>query len=156
VAREYFGIDPAKSRMVPAMLSLENVGDEIVRLDLEDSYLALESGEQWHVLSLDEAIDRALRSDAEVIGWTLAFGLVGAAVSMDHSTSTNRTLEQDYHAKYFRPVVINAGQSGRGVVFFERPAPAGRKISSMVVQATRLNTGQSIDIGIPLQGIAAD
>ena len=127
-ARNYFGINPAASHMMPAMLSLENVGDEIVRLDLEESYLVMRADEQWHVLALDEAIDRALRSDAEVIGWALAFGTVGAIISMDNVTTTNRTLEQDYHAKHFRPVVINGGQSGHGVVFFERPVRVGRRV----------------------------
>ena len=142
--------------MLPALLVVENLADEVLKVDIEGSYLVLASGDQWRALALDETIDRALRSDAEVMGWGLAFGMVGMFVSMDNVTTVNRTLEQDYHAKYFRPAIINAGQSGGGMVFFERPVPERIDVDAVIIRVDRLNTGQAVELTASLDGVHVD
>jgi hypothetical protein len=155
-ARKFFGIDPQESQMAPAMLRVKNLGDKVLKVDLEKGCVVTESGDEWRLLLVDEAIERARRSDAEVLGWYFAFGVVGMMASMDHVTTVNRTLEQDYHARYFQPAVINPGTSGGGVVFFDHPVLNEPQITSAVVRVTVLDTEQSMSVTIPLSESKAD
>jgi hypothetical protein len=145
-AQPYLGIDPAQSKTMPVLLRVVNNGDEPVKVELQDSCLLVGEDEQWRTLSLPEAIDRALRSDAAVVGWGIGFGLIGWMVAADGAAGTNRTLEQDYHAKYFKPTLINAGASGQGVVFFDVPRKGKCHIAAAVVRVRRLNADTYSDI----------
>jgi hypothetical protein len=145
-AQPYLGIDPAESKIMPVLLRVVNSGAAPVKVELQDSYLAVGQDAQWRTLSLPEAIDRALRSDIGVVGWGIGFGLVGWAIAADSAASTNRTLEQDYQAKYFKPTLINGGASGEGAVFFDVPQKGKCHIGAAVVRVRQLNADTCSDI----------
>lgn len=149
-AKPYLGIDPATSRIMPAVLKVTNTGNEPIRVDLQDSSLRIGDNERWATLSLTEAIDRALRSDAHVVGWTIALGLPAWLISADQAAATNQTLEQDYHAKYFKPTLINAGGTGQGVVFFDVPRKSECRISAAMIRLRKLDTDQPVDVSVPI------
>jgi hypothetical protein len=145
-AKPCLGIDPAQGKIMPALLRVVNTGDLPVKVELQDSCLLVGQDERWRTLSLPEAIDRALRSDAAVVGWGIGFGLIGWMVAADGAAGANRTLEQDYHAKYFKPTLINGGASGQGAVFFDVPRKGKCHIGAAIVRVRRVNTDTYRDI----------
>lgn len=155
-ARRYLGIDPAKSRIMPALVTVMNASNEPVKVELSDSYLSAGTNKHWRTLTLKEAIDRALRSDAEVVVWSIAFGMPAWLIAADNAAATNRTLEEDYHAKYFKPTLINAGSNGQEIVFFDLPQGEKRRASAAVIRVRGLNTGKYSDVSLDVQEYALD
>jgi len=134
LAKNYVGIDPFKSSMIPVFMKINNYGNDLVKVDVSGSSLLTDAGELFQPLTIDEAIEKARRSDAEVIGWTIAFGLTGALVSGGTTASANKSLEEDYHNKSFKPTLINTKSSGEGLVFFSVPAEKQEFISAAIIQ----------------------
>jgi hypothetical protein len=150
ISRRLVGITPANARMVPGLLEVSNDSNEVVRVDLAGARLLQESGKDLPSVALDEAIHRALRSDAEVMAWGLGFGVLPMLVAADNSARTNRTLEEDYHAKSFKPTLINPKGKGQGVVFFDYPRGRAPKIHRVVIPVARLTTKDSVEVKIEL------
>jgi hypothetical protein len=150
MAKSYLGIDPAKSKMMPALVKVVNTSSSPIKMDLENSYLAVDPNEHWCTLALGEAIHRGLRSDAEVVGWMLAFGVPAWYAAAGHAANVNRTLEEDYHEKHFKPMLINGGASGQGVVFFDVPENDARHVSAAVIRIQRLSDNACKDVRLAL------
>jgi len=134
LAKRYVGIDPAESSMIPVFMRIANSGNRLIKLDASGSSLLTAAGEPFQSLTIDEAIEKAMRSDAEVVGWGIAFGTVGAIVSASNTASTNKSLEEDYHKKSFKPNLINTESSGEGLVFFHVPPEKQEFINAAVIQ----------------------
>lgn len=134
LARNYVGIDPFKSSMIPVFMKIDNYGNDIIKVDLSGSLLLTETAESFQSLPIDEAIEKARRSDAQVVGWTIAFGLVGAFVSGDRIASTNKSLEEDYHNKSFKPTLIKGKSSGEGLIFFYVQSEKQESINTVIIQ----------------------
>jgi len=150
-AGAYLGINPVRSKIMPIILRVVNTSDGPVRVELQDSFLQIGTDERWRTLSLTEAIDRALRSDAHVVGWTIAFGMPAWLIAADQATATNQTLEQDYHTKYFKPTLINVGGTGQGVVFFDVPQKRETRVSSATIRLRKLNGDQPIEVRLAIE-----
>jgi len=120
-AMQYLGISPRKVGMLPVMLVVENPSQELVKLDLASTYLETTSDQKWFPIPVSEATSRALAAGARTVD-TLAL-MVGLAYlpAADAQGRKTHSLEADYHAKSFKPTLINAGATGSGVVFFEFP-----------------------------------
>jgi hypothetical protein len=157
VAMNYVGIDPQKSNMLPTFIKISNCGNKVIKVDLARSHLVTELGEELRSLSVEESIDRAKRSDAAVVAWTLGLATIsyvaaGGAmiVAGNATTSVNRTLEEDYHNKYFKPTLINAGGCAQGIVFFGFPAKKQTKIILAVIQIKNIDTNEEKKVYINL------
>lgn len=145
-AKSYLGIDPARSRIMPALVRVVNAGNEPVKVELPDSYLVIDPNERWETLTLSQAIHRGLRSDAEVVGWMIVFGMPAWYAAAGNAATVNRTLEEDYHAKHFKPTLINAGGAGQGIVFFDVEQTRACHVSGAVIRIRRLTTDACSDI----------
>ena len=150
IAKKYLGLDPLKSNMLPVFMRVHNSGNQIVKIDISLSFLLTTSGESYPALALEQSIDRAMRSHGEVVAWTIGFGLIGALASGSQVASANRTLEEDYLAKRFKPTLINAEGSAQGIVFFDIPAEEQGNISSAVIHVLNLTTNDAKHISINL------
>lgn len=143
----YLGLDSASSNMVPVLLSVENHGSDPLKVDLSRTFLSSTVGENFKSLTLEESCDRARREGAApVLGASVLFGLVGATMSGAQIASTNRSLEEDYYQKYFRPTLIDTGSSGRGVLFFDVPAGKHQGIRSLIVTLVNLGTSKTTQV----------
>lgn len=151
-AKPYLGINPASAGMVPVGFRVINNGASPVKVDLSRSYLASKSDERSPCLSLDEACSRARRSDAEVIGWGVAFGVVAMLASANNVSEVNRTLENDYQQKEFKPTLINTGATGEGVLFFDVPKERQPHIRSAVLTYLDIGSNESREIRIDFSG----
>ncbi len=150
VAKNYVGINPKKSNMLPVFMKILNNGNDVIKIDLQRSFLLAKSGENYQSLTLEESIKRAERSDAEVVGWTIGFGLVGALISGDKAASANKSLEEDYHNKFFKPTLINNKSSAQGILFFDVPKEKQPDINSVLIQALNINTNEVKKISLKL------
>ena len=79
---------------------------------------------------------------------TLGFSVLPMLVAADNSARTNRTLEDDYQAKFFKPTLINPGGRGQGLVFFDYPKDKSSPVSFGVIPISRLATEDSIEIKV--------
>lgn len=134
IAKSYVGIDPTQSSMIPVFMKIANSSNHLVKVDISGSSLLTDAGEPFQSIPIDEAIEKARRSDAEVVGWTIAFGLMGGLVSGGNTASINKSLEEDYHQKSFKPSLINTKSSGEGLVFFYVLAEKQALINAAIIQ----------------------
>jgi hypothetical protein len=148
LARNYVGIDPVRSSMVPVFMKIINAGNDIVKVDIPGTSLLTDAGESFHSLTIDQAIEKAMRSDAEVVGWTMAFGITGALASGSKAASANKSLEEDYHNKSFKPTLLNTKSSGEGLVFFHVPAEKQALINAIAIQLFNLQSNEPKKITI--------
>jgi hypothetical protein len=151
VAKSYVGIDPVKSEMMPVLLRVRNTNDHPIRVDLTRSLLLSGSGEAFSSLSTDQSIEKARISDAEVVGWTVGFGLIGALISGSRTAAANRSLDEDYQRKSFKPAVIMSKGIGEGLVFFGVPADKQESVSSIVLHTSDLDRKEFKSIALPLE-----
>lgn len=148
---KYLGLDSASSNMVPLLLSVVNQGSDPLKVDLSRTFLASTAGENFKSLTLEESCDRARSEGAvPILGATVLFGALGATASGAQVASTNRSLEEDYFQKYFRPTLIGAGSSGRGVLFFDVPADRRQRMLSLVVTLVDLGMGKTTQVRLDL------
>jgi hypothetical protein len=150
-AKSYLGINPAKSKIMPALVKVVNTCNEPVKVDMDGSYLVIDPNERWNTLALSEAIHRGLRSDAEVVGWMIALGMPAWYAAASNSANVNRTLEEDYYAKHFKPTLINAGGVGQGIVFFDVREQDECHVSAAVIRIHKLAGDTRTDIRLPVE-----
>ncbi len=143
LAKNYVGIDPFKSSMIPVFLKVNNYGSDLIKVDIPDSSLSSDGGESFSSLTIEQAVEIARRSDAEVVGWYIAFGVMGALVSGSNTASVNKSLEEDYHSKSFKPTLINTKSSAEGLIFFSVPADKQKLLHSVTIQLLDLTSHKS-------------
>ncbi len=149
--RNYLGIDPASTGMVPLLLKVQNNGNDPVKIDLTHCFLTTsQEGETFNALALNDACERARRGDASVIGAAIAFGAIGAVISGTQTAQANRTLDQDYYDKCFKPTMINAGAKGEGVIFFDAPKEKQDLLRSLIMTTIDVNTMERKETQIEL------
>ncbi len=129
-------------------MKIANWGNDPIKVDFSASSLVSDTGESFRHLSIDEAIEIARRGDAEVVGWTIAFGLIGALASGSNTASTNKSLEEDYHNKSFKPTLINTKSSGEGLVFFYVPADKLERVNTALIQLMNVTSQEQINVVI--------
>jgi hypothetical protein len=140
-SRNYLGVDPSSTGMVPVFVKVQNNGDHPIKVDCAKCFLtASAGGETFRALTVNEACERARRSDAHVIAATFAFGMMGAIISGTHVAEVNRTLEQDYYDKSFKPTLLNSGAEGQGVIFFDALGEKQALLRSLVVTTIDVDT----------------
>jgi hypothetical protein len=149
-AKAFVGIEPEESDMVPVFIKFQNKGNDPIKLDLSQTFLNSKSGENFQSLSIEASIDRARRSDAEVVAWTVGFGLIGAIASGSNTATVNRSLEEDYHAKYFKPTLINGNCAAEGLLFFNVPRDKQSEIKNASLSVLNLNSNNKASISVDL------
>ncbi|NLF44201.1 MAG: hypothetical protein GX587_16030, partial [Bacteroidales bacterium] len=147
LCKKYLGIKPSSAKMIPSLLKIENNSSKILKVNLEKSSLNV-SDEQCSSLELEDAFDRAKRSGAEVIAWQIGFGLIGASIAANNVTSANRSLEEDFHSKYFKPTLLNSGKTAQGVIFNQYPSGKAIRNCSFNLNISDLSSQKEINISI--------
>ena len=147
----YLGLDPALAGMVPVLLRIQNNGNNPVKVDLANCFVCTDAREEtFKTLTPSEACDRARRNDAHVIAVGIAFGPAGALISGAQAAEVNRTLEQDYHDKSFKPTLISSGFEGQGIIFFDVPKERQLSLNSLIVSTIDANTMEQREVIIDL------
>jgi len=154
VAVRFLGINPSRVGMLPAMLRIDNRSGKPLKVDLASSYLKTASDERWSTIGLSDATSRALAGDAKTVD-ALALGVVPCSgfvylSAADAYGKKCRTLEEDYHAKSFKPTLINDGESGRGIVFFEFPQGTQSIPGSLLLRFSSPAVGRDGEVRVEL------
>ena len=118
---KYLGIKPSSAHMIPSLLRIENNSSKILKVNLNKCSFSI-AGKACLPLEPEDAFDRAKRSGAEVVVWQLGFGIIGASMAANNVTSANRSLEEDFHSRYFKPTLINSGKTAQGIIFNQYPS----------------------------------
>jgi len=119
LAKTNVGVTPSASGMLSVFVRVENGAENPVKVDLANSFLLI-NGEKYPSLAAESAVERAQRGDAvPVAGMTVLFGLIGGIATGSVIATGNRTIEEHYQEKSFKPTLINTKSCGSGLVFFE-------------------------------------
>jgi len=143
----FLGIKPARTGLAPSLLKIENNGPGILKVNLDKCVLEV-GGDQCAPLAIDEVLARARRGGAEVVALQLGFGIGGMLAGANNVTSTNRSLEEDYHAKYFKPTLISPGKTAQGAVFNRFPDKTNFHNCVYHLNMTDLSSQEEITLSI--------
>ena len=150
VAKAAFGISPRSTGMLPVVVRIENRGESPVRFELERTTITGPDGVRYRALAIDAAIERARAGSGSAIASAIAFGMVGLMVSASSTEKANRTMEVDYLEKRFKPLIVNPGCRGEGVVFFEVPAKRQAAVVTLSSITRSLSDDKEVETAIPL------
>ncbi len=141
-SQKYLGIDPSSAGVIPIFLSIRNNTDSPLKVEVGKCFTATDSrGGIFNALTIGEASERARRSDVVPVVWSsMIFGVAGMIIAGNQVAEVNRTIDQDYHEKSFKPTLINSGFEGKGIIFFDVPKEEQTSITSLVLTTTNLNT----------------
>lgn len=146
----YFGVD-SSADMLPVLVRIRNDTGNPLKVNLSSSYLITSSGARCRLLSLEESFGRARRGEGSVEAAAVAFGVTGVLVSGSQTAKANRSLEQDYHEKYFKPTLINTGGQGEGVLFFDVAGIEDVHVGSLTITLLDVSTNETRELRIELQ-----
>lgn len=149
LCKKHLGIKPSRAQMIPSLLKIENNSTKIIKVNIEKCTLNI-SDEKCSPLELEDAINRARRSGAEVVAWQVGFGLIGWSIAANNVTSTNRSLEEDYHSKYFKPTLINSGKTAQGIIFNQLPSVKSYRNGNFNLNITDLSSQNTINMNISI------
>ena len=118
IAKENLGISPKETGMLPVYIKVENKSPNPIKVNLSNSFISVAEG-KCPSINIEEAIARAIKSDAQVVGWTLLFGIPGMLISGSAAAEENKNIEEYYQRRSFKPTLLNSNTSGAGLVFFD-------------------------------------
>jgi hypothetical protein len=119
--KTYFDQDLLKDRILPVQVSITNNSDEEFYLSTDGIYLTDPSQNNYHVLPVDDVIEKAKKSYWRTAGWGVAFGLLGAVPSLINVSSTNKKIKADYESRVLKSGKMPHGAVTEGLVFFAVP-----------------------------------
>ncbi len=142
-SQRFFGFEVSRVRLLPAVLACKSAAPAL-RVEVEDAKACGAWGRSA-VLPIDQVITQARHSMVGPAFATLAFGLVGGIAAGAPIDSANRSIEQDFRAKEFRPRVLNPGDEAFGAIFF-RLAQGSERAAAVVISTVDLASGERTEI----------
>lgn len=149
-ANPYLGIDPPRCGMLPILVKVDNHGSRLIKMDVMQSCLTTDANEVCVAMDLLDAIRIAKRSGGEAFIGLVVFGMAGWAATAPNNVSVNRTLEEDYHSKYFDPTLLKEGASGCGVLFYQYPKKKFKSIVKCSLLFVDPVTKEKTTVDVPL------
>lgn len=115
-----FGGNLAKEGVLPIQLLVENASGRRFVLRKSDVLLELDGGRQ--IAPTGASSVAATKEDsAGVIGWTIAFGIIGALAASSAEESARAARLEDYRQKELRDATLDPGSSVYSFVYFRPP-----------------------------------
>lgn len=120
--KTYFDDNLLEYGILPVQLNIANKGyNGNLMFSPTSISLTTAEGANCPQLSLDQLYDEVKKSYGRSVGWTIAFGAIGAGVSAANVATTNNKIRRDYEQKMIRKDVLPQGGEAEGFVFFSVP-----------------------------------
>jgi hypothetical protein len=144
-SRHYFGFESRE--LVPVVLACTGVAAAL-RVEVERAEACSIRG-PLPVVPVDRVIEEARKSwVGPTVVLAVLFGVAGLAPALASGAvadQENRSIEQDFHAKAFRPRVLNPGEEGFGAIFF-RIGVRTERVEAVTLSIVDLASGQRTQV----------
>ena len=118
----YFDDNLLKYSILPVQMNISNKGyDGNLLFSPSSISMTTADGATCPQLSLEQIYDEVKKSYGRTVGWTVAFGAIGAGVSAANVATTNNKIRRDYEGKMINKDVLPQGGETEGFVFFSVP-----------------------------------
>jgi hypothetical protein len=121
--KTYFDNDLLSYGILPVQVHLLNraYGKPVI-LSTDGVNLIDTSGTRLPMLSMNQLMDSAKKSQWRSAGWYVAFGIFGAIPSIVNVVQTNNKIQADYESRLLKGGNVIPGAATEGLVFFSVPA----------------------------------
>lgn len=150
-----FGADLKQAGILPLQVVVRNRSQQRLTIHKMDFVLRLPEERDYAPASASAVAER-LESYASVVGWTVAFGLVGYLLSSSQQQEANAARRADFRSKEFQDASLAPQQSAHGFLFYLITDDV-KDIGGAALTAKALDpvAGTRISVVLPLAGMAA-
>lgn len=149
-----FDADLGGEDVIPVRLLVRNDSARRLLVRPSSMTLALPDGAQIPSAGATAVAAKLDQGVGEVIGWGIAFGIIGMLAASANKDSVRAARLQDYRSKELPEVSLAKGESAHGFVFFIPPRgtnPFGE--ATLSVRFVDVAEGTSFDLRVPLTGL---
>ncbi len=149
-----FDADLGGEDVIPVRVLVRNDSGRRLLVRPSSMTLALPDGAQIPSAGATAVAAKLDQGVGEVIGWGIAFGIIGMLAASANKDSVRAARLQDYRSKELPEVSLAKGESAHGFVFFI--PPRGTKPFSGAALSVRfvdVAEGTSFDVRLPLSGL---
>jgi hypothetical protein len=149
-----FDADLAGEAVIPIRVLVRNDGAPRLLVRPSSMTLALADGTQIPSAGATAVAARLDQGVGEVIGWGIAFGVIGALAASANKDSVRTARLADYRSKELPEVSLVKGESAHGFVFFIPPKGSSAfGEATLGVRFVEVSEGTSFDVRVPLTGL---
>jgi hypothetical protein len=149
--RDIFQADLKQTGILPLQVVVRNSSEQIISVRKNDFLLRLADGNEFSPTSPDIIASR-LESSAGVIGWTLAFGLVGFLGSSTQQGEADNARRADLRNKELQDCTLSPQESAQGFLFFLVPGNVTEiQQATLSAKASLWLEGSEIRLSLPLK-----
>ncbi len=148
--KQIFDADLRQARILALEVVVNNNGPRRLTVRKSDFLLRLPAGKEYTPARAEDVATR-LESFGGVVGWTLAFGLVGLLASSVAKSKADTARRADFGGKGFQDAALFSGEAAHGFLFFLIPDDVRElRNASLVVKGTDDANAARISVEIPL------
>ncbi len=145
-----FGADLKQAGILPLQVVVRNSGTDPIRLRKGDFVLRLAEDAEYGPASAASVAAR-LESSAGVVGWTIAFGLVGYLASSTQQQEANNARRGDLRDKSLKDTLLDSQESTQGFLYFLIPEDVNEiKEATLFLKVLEPSTNRRIHLMLPL------
>jgi hypothetical protein len=153
--KQTFGSDLKQAGILPLQIVVRNNGPQRLSVRKSDFVLRL-PGDQEFSPAPGSSVAARLESFAGVIGWTIAFGLVGYLASSNQQQEANNARRSDLGNKEFADASLDSQESAQGFLFFLVPNDVKEiKEATLFAKAHETSAGKKINVFLSLRNLGA-
>lgn len=149
-SEQTFGADLKKAKILALQIAVRNTGPRRLAVHKNDLRLRLADGDD-HLPAPITSVATRLESNAGVIGWSVAFGIIGFLASSSQQDKADSARRADLRNKEFQDTTLATRESAHGFLFFLLPDSV-RDLKNLTLVATAVDVQElkKITVAIPL------
>ncbi len=149
-AKEVFDADLKEARILALEVLVSNSGTRRLTVRKSDFLLKLPAGKEYTPARGEDVATR-LESFGGVVGWTVAFGLVGLLASSIAKNKADTARRTDFGGKELHDATLFSGEAAHGFLFFLIPDDVrDLRNASLVVKGIDDVNAARIEVEVPL------
>lgn len=149
-SKQLFDANLKEARILALEVLVRNNGQRRLAVRKSDFILRLPVGKEYTPAHAADVTTR-LESIGGVVGWTIAFGLVGLVASSMAKNSADTARRADFGSKEFRDATLFPGEAAHGFLFYLIPDDVrDLKNPSLVARAIDDADAARISVEVPL------
>ncbi|MGQ0549929.1 MAG: hypothetical protein ACT4PY_09730 [Armatimonadota bacterium] len=150
-----FGADLKQAGILPLQVIVQNRSAQRLVVRKADFVLRRAEGQEYSPAPASAVAER-LESYAGVVGWTIAFGLMGYLLSSSQQREANAARQADFRSKEFQDTPLAPQESAHGFLFYVIPDDVkDMEQATLIAKALDAADGTGMSVMLPLPGMAA-
>ena len=149
-SKQIFDADLKQAWILALQVMVSNNGPRRLAVRKSDFILRLPAGKEYLPAPATSVATR-LESHAGVIGWTIAFGLIGLLVASSQQDKADSARRADFLSKEFQDTTLAPHESAHGFLFFLIPDDVRElKDTALVARGLIVADATGVTVVVPL------